>query len=746
MTTEPHTPKEPFFFRPYARLLTMLGEQLLKNDCVALVELIKNSYDADASSVEVLFKNFNDDKTNKDDSSIIIWDDGSGMSLETVKKSWMNPATPTKYLSKQKGNLLSPVKKRVIQGEKGIGRFALLKLAKKITVTTCTPDTNLELVIRFDFTQFDNDFLKKNEEEKEIFLDELKIDWNEQVPKKFTGETHGTIIVLENLKGSWNDKLFKQFTRDISNLTDPISRLTHKTSNDNFEINIYFNDEKIIDEDKELEEIKGLIENKSVFHIDGKFQNENNTFQYKINENKEEVSLDNKTITGLWLWRQRNLTSNQVEEIKSGETKEQKYNSGNFDFQFYIFDFTKGLEKKYLLTPNERTLLKKHRVYLYRDGVRVYPYGDPNDDWLSIDTYRGVGRAGDYFSNDQIIGWIDISQKDNPKLKDKTNREGLIEIGGASDDLMFLISLFLTYIKNGHYNRYLQKEIQKKQATVAQEGALNEQLQKLNQSLREVGQIRFADKVAKLTKDYENVRDFLTQRAEITEDLAGVGLSVEMASHDIMLLMGRAQSIGIELAQLASEYSIDELHEKADMLVGVLQRISIGMKDVQSLFRSTRRRRKILKIEPILDKIHGIYSGLLDKHNIHYQKRLLGTSPLVAKSTDGVIMQALINLFDNSVYWLETKSPSDPREIIVTLDCDNEELIFSDNGPGIELIDRPYIFEPFFSGKGQEGRGLGLYIARQLLERNGYTIELNDTHKHGKTGATFVIKFLIEED
>ena len=746
MSSELYTPKEPFIFRPYARLLTMLGEQLLKNDCVALVELIKNSYDADANSVEVFFKNFTDVKGNKDDSIIIVRDDGSGMSLETVQKSWMNPATPTKYLSKQKGNLLSPVKKRVVQGEKGIGRFALLKLAKKITVTTRTPDSNLELVIRFDFTSFDNEFLNENGKEKEIFLDELKIDWDEQIPMKFTGNTHGTIIELENLKGSWNDKFFQRFTSDISILTDPISRLTHKLSTDNFVINIYFNGEKIIDEDKDLEGIKGLIENKSVFHIDGKFKNANNTFEFKINENTEKVCLEDERIKGLLPWRQRNRTSNKAIEKQSGQTKDQEYSCGNFDFQFYIFDFSRGLENKYLLTRFEKDLLKNHRVYLYRDGVRVFPYGDPNDDWLNIDTYRGVGRAGDYFSNDQIIGWIDISQKENPLLKDKTNREGLLELGGASNDLVFLIGVILTYIKRSHFARYLHKEKQKKRAKVVQEGELKAQFEELNQSLRDVGQTRLADKVTKLTKDYEDLHDILIQRAEITEDLAGVGLSVEMASHDIMLLMGRAQSIGIELAQLASKTSTNEIHGKADMLVGVLQRITIGMKDVQSLFRSTRRRRKNLKIEPILDKIDGIYSGLLKKHNIDYQKRLIGTSPLVAKSTDGVIMQVLINLFDNATYWLETKNLAYRRQIEVTLNGDKGELVFADNGPGVDLNDIPYIFDPFFSGKGQEGRGLGLYIARQLLERNGYTIELIDSNKHGNTGATFIINFLVEDD
>ena len=68
----------------------------------------------------------------------------------------------------------------------------------------------------------------------------------------------------------------------------------------------------------------------------------------------------------------------------------------------------------------------------------MYPYGDPDDDWLNIDVTRGTGRVGDFFSNDQIVGWIDITLKSNPELRDKTNREGLIETGGAAERYYFL--------------------------------------------------------------------------------------------------------------------------------------------------------------------------------------------------------------------------------------------------------------------------------------------------------------------
>jgi signal transduction histidine kinase len=107
-----------------------------------------------------------------------------------------------------------------------------------------------------------------------------------------------------------------------------------------------------------------------------------------------------------------------------------------------------------------------------------------------------------------------------------------------------------------------------------------------------------------------------------------------------------------------------------------------------------------------------------------------------------VLLQLFLNLFDNAVYWLHAKR-SGRRQIEVLLDGDEGILVFSDNGPGISAEDAPYIFEPFYSGKGEEGRGLGLYIARQLLERHEYSIELADLKRHRLLpGANFVTHFV----
>src|ERR1700689_5613137 len=115
-------------FKPYARLLTMLGDQLIKSERIALVEVIKNAYDADASWVKVTFSGFGDHFEVTSNSRIIIEDEGTGMTREVLEEHWVNPATPIKKLEKSIQD--TTLRGRKIQGEKGIGRFALLKLGK----------------------------------------------------------------------------------------------------------------------------------------------------------------------------------------------------------------------------------------------------------------------------------------------------------------------------------------------------------------------------------------------------------------------------------------------------------------------------------------------------------------------------------------------------------------------------------------------------------------------------------------
>ncbi len=738
---------EALTFRPHARLLTMLGDQLIKNERIALVELIKNAYDADADRVEVRFEDFREGMAHDDASRIVVRDDGVGMSLRTIRTRWMNPASPQKYLDKRKGRAKSPEKNRVIQGEKGIGRFAVLKLGKVITVTTRERGSDFETVLAYDFSRFDDDFVSEDGgQPKDIFLDEITIDCHQSRPEKLPGAQHGTVIEIRDLKGDWTDDIVTRLCRDVANLTDPVSRLTSHVASERFEIAIFCNGEIRAPAADEAESLKALIEDKAVLNIRGAFRSKDMDFSFRIDDDPKKISLQDPKVTGLWVWRQRfrRAPGGVAAQMPIPFQGADAYACGDFSFQFYVFDFARGIDGRYMLTQQEKNRLKEHRIYLYRDGVRVYPYGDPDDDWLNIDVTRGTGRAGDFFSNDQLIGWIEITQERNPNLRDKTNREGLIETRGAVRDLIFLVRAFLSYVKQYPYARHQQQQQQRKAVRVVRDAAVAKNLADLEESLQKSGHESQAQKVARVVAEYKREKAYLSQRAETAEDLAGVGLSVEMASHDIMLLLTRAQDIAGRLARSVRTAGSGKTQERADMLVGVLQQIADGMRDVQILFKSSRRRRKVLRIEPVLDRIHQIYGALLEKSAVRYRKVAVHGSPLTANTTDGVVMQVLINLFDNACYWLEAVAPT-AREICVTADGNRGVLTFPDSGPGVDPDDQPYIFEPFYSGKGQEGRGLGLYIARQLLERYGYRIGMADGHQRVLPGANFVVSFVQEE-
>ena len=742
---------EAVSFRPHARLLTMLGEQLIKNERIALVELIKNAYDADAERVEVRFENFDDNMTPNERSSIVVRDDGSGMTVERLRNDWMNPATPSKHLAKLDGLGRTPGKGRTMQGEKGIGRFAVLKLGREIRIASKQDGDDLEAVLTWNFSRFDDDFVSEDGDRQTVFLDQIRADVSQAEPDALAEVEHGTVIVIRNLKGRWGKPAIMRLCRDVLALTDPVSRITGREPPSPLEIVVYFNGQRqVVVEEQGAERLRGLIEEKAVLNLRGRFDSSCNAFTIDSKSTlvDERVSLDDPRITGLWVWRERcreaQLDTPDQLALSGLDLRLDDFECGDFAFHFFIFDFAHGVDGRYALKPVDRKLLREHRIYLYRDGVRVYPYGDPDDDWLEIDTARGTGRAGNFLSNDQTIGWIDITHEDNPKLRDKTNREGLIESGGAARDLVFLVKLFLSYVKQYPFARYQHKQLQRSTARLVDDKAVATDLAALRDDLKKRGHRSQAKSVAKIAKDYKRERAHLVRRAEITEDLAGVGLSVEMASHDIMLLLTRAQGIARRLARAARLEDIPRVSELTDRLIGVLLLVVEGMSDVQTLFKSARRRRKRLKIAPLLEKIHQIYKPLLEERSIRYSTEIKGVSPLVASTTDGVVMQVLINLFDNAAYWLESVSPA-AREIRVTLDSDRGDLVFGDSGPGIDSEDLPFIFDAFYSGKGQDGRGLGLYIARQLLERHDYRIEVAEEHDWVLAGANFIVSFVKED-
>lgn len=737
--------------RPYARLLSMLGDQLIKNEQIAVLELIKNSYDADADWVQLSFENFNEDGSASLNSKIVIEDNGEGMTKDIIEMSWMNPATPNKF-SENGIVRYTKSKKRVVQGEKGIGRYAMLKLGRRIKMTTCPINSLEEYSILIDLAPYGDECLGEANG-KRLFLDELSFDLQVSLRKEFCartvsvgshvfqGETntHGTKIEISDLRGKWTKKKMESVSQSFVQFGDYFGDFIKTQKVQDFFIGVNCNGETFFDKGKgDSITLDNLLETESVFKItSGKYSSLCKTITYNLNGIPKKIDCYSSEFTGLKVFKKA---------FYDDELKQYKEISdfGDFSFDFYIFDFNAKQPSKYALVPEAKEILKKHRVYLLRDDVRVMPYGEPTDDWLQIDMGRGTISAGAFFSNDQLVGRIQISKNNNPHLKDKTNREGLIEEDNYTSDFINIIRSFLSYLRIGVYKRYLDENKKKGILDKTNKKEVDRELGKLKEYFKDDKQA--TKLISQLEKEYKIEHQYLEGRAQKTESLAAVGLSVETSSHDIMLMMNKGLS---QLQTLVSDSMSDNvdksrMSDELQKLFGIFSFVKSQLKDMQLLFTSSKQRKRQLRVSDFIKKVLAIYKRTLKDNDIDVNINEIG-SPLMAKCTDADILQLLINLLDNSVYWLIADRLSD-RKIEITLDGNRCVMIFSDNGPGIKDEDVPYVFEAFYSGKGEDGRGLGLYISQKLMERNDYSIELADSNADKiLRGANFVVSFIKQE-
>lgn len=771
--------------KPYARLLTMLGDQLIKDEIIAITELVKNAYDADAEHVSVCFNHLGPDYSITEQSSIVIEDDGNGMNSQILKNAWMNPATPVKL--KQKRIRASTDKGRIMQGEKGIGRFAVFKLGRQIQIITRrqkregeqfvdAPESDEEYVLTYDFSKYDADFLSFDNKEDDIFLDDLKVILQIRKPQiivssrsliennQVTRKPYGTRIEISALNGVWSKKKLENVSLGLLRM-QPIFQ--NQFTSD-FNPVLLINGEPFVSEILGLEEIRNVLEQKSVFIIDGSYNEPRKEISFHLFNHEKTTdyffSLGNSEMLGI-----KPMTE-YLEEVKHRDTE-----CGSFSYKFYIMDLDISIRDnntRYYLDPEEKKSIKMHRVYLYRDNIRVLPYGDPEDDWLMVDMIRGTEQSGHLFSNDQIVGYITISQKNNPKLKDKTNREGLIEEGYARKDLINICQLVLRYLRTKPYARYLvDKKRKKTEAAGVQDRPLSIIHDAKSTSDGEEFVSRFIEKYGKIKiqdinrpdtellqtkfftqfeKAYTEERKVFEQRIIKTENLAAIGLSAETAYHDARLLLHETRNQLSSFLQTYKNYTTEQISrnqvvEDLTKLKVQLDRVSNLMHSLQKLFPSTNSKRKDINLLTLIKKVKELYSASMSRAGIRCNIVENSDNPLVVNCTDAVLLQVFINLFDNAIYWLKTVG--EDRRIIIQLDSTKREVLFSDSGPGVKEADLPYIFEAFYSGKGEEGKGLGLYIARQLLERYNATIDvLTDENKSLLNGATFQVVFKEETE
>ena len=222
--------------RPRARILRTFGDELISSETVAVIELVKNAYDADATRVLVRFQG----PLEIGQGRIEVMDNGHGMSLETIQTTWMEPAT----LFRKRQQRSEQYGRRVL-GEKGIGRFAASRLANTLEVVTRRAGEDREIRALFDWSQFDDEHK---------YLDQVEVLWEESEPAEICpggtiqalwGEgqtpesselTHGTILRMEGLRAIWGESQFETLHTGLSRLISPFFEQDQLTGHDAFQI------------------------------------------------------------------------------------------------------------------------------------------------------------------------------------------------------------------------------------------------------------------------------------------------------------------------------------------------------------------------------------------------------------------------------------------------------------------------------------------------------------------------------
>jgi hypothetical protein len=418
---------------------------------------------------------------------------------------------------------------------------------------------------------------------------------------------------------------------------------------------------------------------------------------------------------------------------------DEKFLTGSFDFDFRVWDLdNESIDDLAKETSTTRKYIKDALreiagISIYRDGFRVLPYGDPKFDWARLDLRR-VNNPTLRISNNQIIGFISIELDKNPQFKDQSNREGLVE-----SDAFSQLKEFIKRILNELEVKRYEERPRESENTDTQEGIFNKfSLAPVVELVRNrLPNDKEANEV--INKTEANIQEGVRKVQEVLSRyrrLSTLGLLIDVILHDGNNFLARLDSEAFLLSKELSkkELNIQNVNEHVANIRETRKTLAQLFKRIEPFGGRKRGRPKDIIIEEAIANVFALYNNELQKLNISYS---LPTSSNIVRIDDSELQMIILNLLQNSIYWLEKV---EERKIAVLVDRTETELsiTFSDSGPGIKEEHQQIIFDPYFSTR-PDGIGLGLTIVGELISEYDGDFALIDNGP--LDGATFKITF-----
>lgn len=708
------------YFEPTGRLIMSIGKDLIKDLPAALVELVKNSYDADASYVKITYLK------NENELKIIVEDDGHGMSQDTVLNAWMVPSTDYKLKKKN-----SP-KGRAYQGRKGIGRYAVSLLGNKLELITIKD--GFKTIACFDWEEF-------NSEKK---LSEIPI----TITTSETTENMGTKLVITNehsniladeISESDAQKVEKELSKLLSNVNDFKIIVTYE--------NFYSDDKKNI-----CKEISQLEFNEAWhYRLSGEIYA---NFNYEL--------------------KYFNFYTKEEKEFKGSFIEELPRNSiscGGISIDYRVYDKDpSGIEViMNFINGNQNTklskmeiknmLIDKSGISIFRNDFRIRPYGDKGFDWLNLDSKR-VQNPSMAIGSEQINGKISIESEEKSGLKEKSARDGLYE-NSNFDTLQRIANLSLNLLEKERF-KYRHKITKKKPEAIDKLFDFSHVSQKMIKAIDNTyknlkNSPENTDEHIKalnleISKEIRNLeKEKETEFLEVKETIAIYQKHTTLGNViSVVLHEGRKPLAWYRNKLPAMERKLDKLFEKKEIAatgyndlyndVGKLKSEAVRMSDffarLDPLASNKRKKRKKIDVEKEIRLVMDIFQTLVEESNIRIDYEIQENVTLNLVEED--LYMALTNIIENAIFWVNY-SKFDEKIIKICLFTNNGDAVIEimDNGPGIlsEDIKENLLFLPGYSRKNsvveENGTGLGLSIAGEAIQRNEGTLEAIDSEVGG---------------
>ena len=693
-----------------SHILTLLGNELIGSDSLAIFELVKNAYDADAENVKITFFDLN-----TPNQKIIIEDDGHGMNSTVIQDVWLTIGTDFKRGNNRKE---SKVFERVSFGNKGVGRLAVHKLAKEIILESQVSNDLFSNRLKIDW---------KTLIESKEFIQELEVDV-ESVYEKIFEKGHGTRIILSKLTTTnWSKKSLKDLVRKIDNIKNPFRVV------DNFEVKVNCNDWH----QEWINEVKSSVE-----IIDDSLYQFNFEIDFWKKEGSEKLEV-NDLAKFIWsysfnppiqtLIESNNLPLNLFEQIDEKVNKNflhigelYKDIDGENDFNMYlrnkdILEVGKVVGKFHVFNQSPELMNRKYGgqvnavkafikencgVKIFRDNIRVYNYGESFDDWLSLDLDK-IQKTGDHFGKKVTIGYVELSLKQsNEGLVEKTNREGFTDNQVFKKFQLLIKHIFSIFEKTSEKDKEKIEEYIEQAKPIKKVG-FGDTITELQKKIEQKNLTRELEPLIKrVDKDYTEMRDIMVNSGMI-------GLNLGVAFHEVDRDL-RTISTVLD----SGKFEIEDIRNRIKNLMQVLDNLSPLLRQNKSVTTSAFK---------IVERAKQIN---INRFGFH---RVILSSPLLSKENEdftfkgpsSLLTSAISNLIDNGIYWTRAKRDLKIEEdykpaIFIGTDFntfDGPAIIIADNGVGF-TAEPEYLTQPFKSNK-EGGMGLGLYFTDLVMNMMG---------------------------